>query len=103
RREPLRELEDRLRQHPRVEVDDLVERPAERLDDPRMAMSERRADLTRGEVEDAPAVAGLQPGAFRPLDDERREPARVADQEPLARVAHTRESTGPTTARGRRP
>jgi hypothetical protein len=80
RGEALREREHRLGEHPRVQVDDFVERPFHCGPDARVVVPQRRADLPRSEVENAPTLGRLDPGAFRAGDDERSEAAGVADQ-----------------------
>src|SRR5436190_3746310 len=54
--EPLRQGEHRLREHPGVQVRHLVEGAADGVVDARMVVTERGADLARGEVEDPLAV-----------------------------------------------
>ena len=84
------EREHRLRQHPRIQVDRLDERGLDGLRDARVVVPQGRANLPRDEVEDAPAVGRLDPGAVCPGDGERRKTARVGDEEPLALVVHRR-------------
>jgi hypothetical protein len=67
-RSRIAEREHGLREHPGVQVDDLVEGRAHGGSDARMVVAQRGADLARGEVEDPLAGGGLDPGALGPRD-----------------------------------
>jgi hypothetical protein len=86
----LRKLEYGLGKHPRVQVDRFAEGSLEGGHDPRVVVAERRADLTRREVEHLPPVRRLEPGAVRARHDERCKAAPVADEMTLALVWHER-------------
>jgi hypothetical protein len=77
-----------FREHPRVQVDDLVERLPDRGGDPRVVVPERRADLAGGEVQHPSSVGCLDPRPLGARDDEGGEAAGVPDEEALAGVGH---------------
>jgi len=97
RDQALGEREHGFREHPRVQMDDLVERLADRGGDPRVVVAERRADLARGEVQHALPVFRLDPRPLGPLDDEGRKAAGIAKKEALAGVGHE-ESLAPAVS-----
>jgi hypothetical protein len=99
-RQSLGKREDGLGEHPRVEVDNPVERLAHRLGDPRVVVSECRADLSGGEVEHPPPVRSLDPRSLGTGDEKRGEAAGVANQEALAGVAHRRSLSRVATTAG---
>ena len=84
----IRQVEHRRREHPRVEVDDVVERLLDGLGDARVVVADRGADLARGEVEHAAPGRRLEVRAAGPHDRLGPEVAAVADQ--TARI-HARE------------
>jgi hypothetical protein len=88
RGQPLGECEHGLGEHPRVQVDDLVERAPDRSDDPRVVMPERRADLAGRKVEHPLPVCSLDPCPVGASDEKRGEAAGVSDEEAFAGVAH---------------
>src|SRR6188768_389387 len=61
----LARFEHRWREHPRVEVDDIVQGAPDRVRHARMVVADRRADLAGGDVEDLPPGGGLDEGAAR--------------------------------------
>ena len=70
------ELEHRRREHPRVQVDHVVERAPDRVADARVVVADRRADLAGGEVEHPPPARGLDERAGRAHDRARRRTRR---------------------------
>ncbi len=78
--QPFGELQHRRRQEAGVEVDRGVEGAADGLGDAGVVVADGGADLPGGEVEQAPPVRGLQPGAGGAGDHVRGELSRVADQ-----------------------
>src|SRR2546421_4758097 len=82
------QLKNRLGKHPGVEVDDFIERLLHSLDDARMIVTNRRANLARGEIQDALSVLCFEPCARGTRHDKRGKTTRITDQKALAFVGH---------------
>jgi hypothetical protein len=61
-------------------MEDPVTGSSDGLDDARVVVADRAADLATGEVEDPVALAIPDPAPAGPLDEERGEAGEVADQ-----------------------
>ena len=79
------ELHDLGCHHPAEQVDRALAAAPDRGDHGRVIVTERRAHLARGEVEDPPAGIVVDVGALGALDEERRKIADVTDHVALDR------------------
>ena len=80
------ELDHLGRQHPAEQMERALAAALDRSHHGRMVVAERRAHLARGEVEQPPSAVVVEVGALRPLDEEPRKVADIADHVTLDRV-----------------
>ena len=92
RDQPLRQRQHRLRQHPRVQVQHVAAGALDRRDHARMVMTDRRADLTRGEIQHAPAIHGVHERSRRPGHHPVDELPSVPNQQTNT-IVHRRQAT----------
>src|SRR5262249_18571641 len=71
---------DRARQHAGIEMVELADRLAGRLDDLGMAVAQDGAHLAGGEIEDLPAVGVAEVVALGAFGDDRRKGTAIAHQ-----------------------